>query len=255
MWMTATDLLLHRARRYRILPGVAVRDIRGHDKICHIVIRYIYIVVRDERARRNNVKKLHVLAEFRHELRKFLQFSEHAACRVNLPPQQHQLLLQVAGAPEGTAVTVAYAAERLGLRHNSVGELINRCEEAGLISRSHDGRDRRCVLLQITPAGDRILEALSEDHARELSELGPRLVAALNHIQSLDKAPREAGRQEHPCRSPLRPRSKKDALKSNETDTSKKSASYKKDIATFTASEVCPDGPRGPYGDVFTRFT
>ena len=197
-----------------------------------------------------------MLAEFRHELRMFLQFSERAACRVNLPPQQHQLLLQVAGAPEGTVVTVAYAAERLGLRHNSVGELITRCEEAGVILRSHDRRDRRCVLLQITPAGEKILEALSEDHARELSELGPRLIAALNHIQTLDKAPRKIGRQEHPCRRSRRACRKKGALKSDEErDTSKETASYKEDIAPFTAAKVRSDDPRGPGGDVFTRFT
>jgi DNA-binding MarR family transcriptional regulator len=185
----------------------------------------------------------------------FLQFSERAACRVNLPPQQHQLLLQVAGAPEGTVVTVAYAAERLGLRHNSVGELITRCEVAGVILRSHDRRDRRCVLLQITPAGEKILEALSEDHARELSELGPRLIAALNHIQTLDKAPRKIGRQEHPCRRSRRACGKKDAPKSDEErDTSKATASYKEDIAPFTAAKVRSNDPRGPGGDVFTRF-
>jgi DNA-binding MarR family transcriptional regulator len=185
----------------------------------------------------------------------FLQFSEHAACRVNLPPQQHQLLLQIAGAPEGTAVTVAYAAERLGLRHNSVGELIVRCEEAGFILRSHDSRDRRCVLLQITPSGNKILEALSEDHARELSELGSRLIAALNHIQNLDKTPRETGKQDYPCRTSRRLHGKKDALKSNERDTSKRTASYKEDIAIFTAAKIRSDGARRPYGDVFTRFT
>jgi hypothetical protein len=38
--------------------------------------------------------------------------------------------LQVAGAPEGEAVTIAYAAERLSLRHHSVVELVNRSERA-----------------------------------------------------------------------------------------------------------------------------
>lgn len=211
--------------------------------------------MRDDEARRNNIKKLQVLAEFRHELRMFLQFSERAACRVNLPPQQHQLLLQVAGAPEGTAVTVAYAAERLGLRHNSVGELIVRCEEAGLILRRHDSRDRRCVLLQITPAGNKILEALSEDHARELSELGPRLIAALRHIQAIDKTPRKTGRQERIPSGRRRARSMEDVLKPNERDTSKKTASYKENTTTFPAAKIHPDGPRGPGGDVFTRST
>ena len=53
-----------------------------------------------------------ILADFRYQLRLFLHFSECAAIGAGLQPQQHQLLLQVAGAPEAIAVTIAYAAER-----------------------------------------------------------------------------------------------------------------------------------------------
>ena len=86
------------------------------------------------------VTRLRTLAEFRHRLRLFLQFSENAAQKLGLQPQQHQLLLQIAGAPDGTATTVGYAAERLGLRHNTAVELSNRSEEAGLIRRKHGDR-------------------------------------------------------------------------------------------------------------------
>jgi DNA-binding MarR family transcriptional regulator len=128
--------------------------------------------------------RLQVLAEFRHQLRLFLHFSEAAAARFDLQPQQHQLLLQIAGRPEATAATVGYVAERLGLRHNSVVELSMRCEEAGLIRRTQDGNDRRCVLLELTPKGLRTLEALSLDHARELNELAPQLIRTLTAIKA-----------------------------------------------------------------------
>jgi DNA-binding MarR family transcriptional regulator len=126
------------------------------------------------------------LAEFRYQLRRFLQFSEQAALQANLQPQQHQLLLQVAGAPEGTQVTIAYAAERLGLRHNSVVELVNRSASEGLLVRHKDSTDARCVLLEITAKGRRILLSLSEYHARELNELAPQLIRALRHVQQLN---------------------------------------------------------------------
>jgi DNA-binding MarR family transcriptional regulator len=128
--------------------------------------------------------RLQVLAEFRHQLRLFLHFSEAAAAKFDLQPQQHQLLLQIAGRPDGAAATVGYAAERLGLRHNSVVELSMRCEEAGLIRRTQDGNDRRCVLLELTPKGLRTLEALSLDHARELNELAPQLIRTLTAIKA-----------------------------------------------------------------------
>jgi DNA-binding MarR family transcriptional regulator len=126
--------------------------------------------------------QLRTLAEFRHRLRLFLQFSENAAQKLGLQPQQHQLLLQIAGAPDGTATTVGYAAERLGLRHNTVVELSSRCEESGLVKRKAADDDRRCVLLQLTPKGKRLLDSLSIDHARELNELAPQLIRTLAEL-------------------------------------------------------------------------
>lgn len=122
------------------------------------------------------------LAEFRYELRQFLHFSERAAVAAGLQPQQHQLLLQVAGAAEGEAVTIAYAAERLSLRHHSVVELVNRSEREGLLIRTVDTRDRRRAILELTRKGELVLDRLAEDHARELTEMAPRLAKALKRI-------------------------------------------------------------------------
>ncbi len=135
---------------------------------------------------------LEALAEFRHRLRQFLHFSEAAAERAGLHPQQHQLLLQIAGAPAGTPVTVGYVAERLGLRHNSTVELCDRCEEAGLLVRRHNQADRRCVLLEVSPQGRKMLELLSIDHARELDQLAPRLIQALGRLKPRKAAALEA---------------------------------------------------------------
>lgn len=125
---------------------------------------------------------LRTLAEFRFELRRFLHFSERAALDAGLQPQQHQLLLQVVGAPDGRSVTIAYAAERLGLKHNSAVELVNRSEREGLLVRTIDEEDKRRAVLRITRKGKQILGGLAGDHARELNELGPRLAQALDHI-------------------------------------------------------------------------
>jgi DNA-binding MarR family transcriptional regulator len=122
------------------------------------------------------------LAEFRFELRRFLQFSESAAVEVGLHPQQHQLLLQVSGAPEGAVVTITYVAERLGIKHNSAVELVDRSQREGLLSRQADSEDRRRAVLRITRKGKHILDRLAVDHARELNELAPRLAKSLKHI-------------------------------------------------------------------------
>lgn len=137
-------------------------------------------------------QRLRALAGFRHSLRQFLLFSEQRAEQAGLHPQQHQLLLQVAGAPEGVETTISYAAERLGLRHHSVVELSKRCQQADLLRRSHDPLDARRVVLQVTAEGHRLLRALSADHERELHELLPRLVQSLRSIRS------SATRGKHP---------------------------------------------------------
>jgi DNA-binding MarR family transcriptional regulator len=142
---------------------------------------------------------LRTLAEFRFELRRFLHFSESSAVEEGLHPQQHQLLLQVAGAPEDAVVTIAYAAERLGLRHNSVVELVNRSEGEGLLLRAADAEDQRRALLRVTRKGRRALERLSEDHAREIHELAPRLLRTLEQICAHERAQSpERGRRKTP---------------------------------------------------------
>jgi DNA-binding MarR family transcriptional regulator len=138
---------------------------------------------------------LRTLADFRFELRRFLHFSEIAATEEGLHPQQHQLLLQVAGAPEGTVVTIAYAAERLGLRHNSVVELVNRSEGEGLLLRVADPEDQRRALQRVTRKGKLALGRLSEDHAREIRELGPRLVRTLEAICAHERGQSKRGKR------------------------------------------------------------
>lgn len=129
--------------------------------------------------------RLEILAEFRHQLRLFLHFSETAAQELGLQPQQHQLLLQIAGAPDQTATTIGYAAERLGLRHNTAVELSHRCEESGLLTRKQGDSDRRCILLAVTPKGRRILNSLSSNHAHELNELAPQLIKTLTDLRKV----------------------------------------------------------------------
>ncbi len=125
---------------------------------------------------------MHDLANFRYVLRQFLRFSEEAATRVGLPSQQHQLLLQIAGIADGEQATLAYLVQRLAVRHHTLVELSQRCEEAGLLVRKSDPRNRRIVVLKLTAAGNRLLQELSDDHVRELEELGPNLIAALQKV-------------------------------------------------------------------------
>lgn len=126
---------------------------------------------------------IRTLAEFRYELRRFLQFSEQAAFDAGLQAKQYQLLLQVAAAPPNSTLTIAYIAERMGLKHNSTVELVDRCEAEGLVSRGEDTLDRRRTILRVTRKGGQVLNRLAGQHARELTEAAPRLIKVLEHIR------------------------------------------------------------------------
>jgi DNA-binding MarR family transcriptional regulator len=122
------------------------------------------------------------LAEFRYQLRCFLRTSEEKAHAAGLEPQQHQLMLAVKGLAQDDLPTIAWLAERLQLRHHSVVGLIDRLERRELVHRRPDLSDHRRVLIELTPAGDAILEELSALHEQELREMAPRLLGALRAI-------------------------------------------------------------------------
>jgi DNA-binding MarR family transcriptional regulator len=119
------------------------------------------------------------LAEFRHQLRSFLHYSEEAARARGIEPQQHQLLLALKGLPEATPPTIAALAERLQLRHHSAVELIDRLERSGRVKRHTAQEDRREVRLKLTAKGERVLRALTMEHRAELTVTGPKLMRAL----------------------------------------------------------------------------
>ena len=122
------------------------------------------------------------LAEFRHLLRRFLAFSETAARRAGLAPQQHQALLAIKGARPGERMTVGALAERLGVRHHSAVGLIDRLATRGLVRRHADRADRRQVRLGLTPRAEALLARLSVAHRDELRRLSPLLRDLLTRI-------------------------------------------------------------------------
>jgi len=104
-------------------------------------------------------------AAFRAELRRFLRRSEECARTHGLTPQQHMLLLMIAGSEDGSS-TVSALVERLQLTQSAVTELVQRAEEAQLVARSTSPSDRRVTELRLTPDGE---ARLRRTHA----ELGP----------------------------------------------------------------------------------
>lgn len=132
----------------------------------------------------------HALAEFRYQIRRFLNFSQRAARGVGVDPQQHQLLLAIRGLPADMKPTIRALSERLQIRHHSAVELIDRSVARGLVQRQRDGVDRRQVSIHLTNKGERLLNELSLHHRDELRDAGRELARALRSIIAGSDGPR-----------------------------------------------------------------
>jgi len=129
-----------------------------------------------------SVAEYRALAEFRYQIRRFLNISEQAARAAGLEPQQYLLLLALRGLPEGKQATILTLAERLQLRHHSVVGLIDRLEKRGLVRRVRAKEDRRKVLISLTARGEQLLGNLARKRLAELRATGPELVRALGAV-------------------------------------------------------------------------
>jgi DNA-binding MarR family transcriptional regulator len=124
------------------------------------------------------------LAEFRYQIRTFLNLSEQASRSAGLEPQHHQLLLALKGMTPGAEPTVGYLAERLHLQHHSLVELIDRLESRRLVRRVRSRSDRRVVNIHMTNRGEKVLRDLSVHHRNLVRTAGPALVRSLERILS-----------------------------------------------------------------------
>lgn len=111
------------------------------------------------------------LARFRYAVRKMFNATDAEARRVGLTPQQHQLLLGVAGFTGKGWATIGELAECLQLRHHSVVGLVDRAVEASWVRREANPDNRRQVHVMLTADGLRKLRQLGDLHRKELNGL------------------------------------------------------------------------------------
>ena len=137
--------------------------------------------------------QLRCLAEFRFQMRKFLNFSEMASERRGVPAQQYQLMQVVAAIPDDQQPSITYLAERMILRHNSAVELVDRAERGGLVRREGDPTDMRRSLVRLTPEGQKILQQLVTEHLTELAPRCEHLIRALHELQGAIEQQTQSG--------------------------------------------------------------
>lgn len=118
-------------------------------------------------------------------------FEDELFRRFDLTPQQYNALrLLLAAAPE--PVPTLTLADRLVSRAPDITRMLDKLEQAGLVSRVRPAENRRKVLVSITEAGsnlvDEIAAPLRDCHAKQLGHLSE---AELKQLAGLLKAARK----------------------------------------------------------------
>jgi DNA-binding MarR family transcriptional regulator len=140
---------------------------------------------RPTRGRASRSVDYSALAQFRYQLRKFLAFSEAAAVKSGLTPQQHQALLAIKGFSTPKPVSIGDLAGFLLVRHHTAVELVDRMTKLGLLSRDADDDDGRRMLVKLTKKGEQKLRVLSKSHFEELRSASPALTRIFEVISTL----------------------------------------------------------------------
>lgn len=126
------------------------------------------------------------LGAFRHAMRKFLAFSESGAAAQAITPQQHQALLAIKAHVGADPISVSELAACLLIKTHSAVGLVARLVDRGLVERRPSDRDRRRIQLNLTRAGDRILEIISRKNLGKLKTTAPVFIELLNALEQLD---------------------------------------------------------------------
>jgi DNA-binding MarR family transcriptional regulator len=97
---------------------------------------------------------------------------------------QYNVLRILRGSPEG--LPCGEIANRMITRDPDITRLLDRLEKRGLISRCRQTKDRRMVMVRITPEGLKVLarldEPVQEGHRRQLGHLGTDRLLALTEL-------------------------------------------------------------------------
>ena len=119
------------------------------------------------------------LADLLHRLTRRLRRAQaERLAPLGLTPAQERALRMIARAGDEEPLRMTELAERLGIVPRSLTTVIDALEEAGLVRREIDPRNRRAILLRLTDRGTAVRDDLREARRRAAEDLFAPLSAA-----------------------------------------------------------------------------
>jgi DNA-binding MarR family transcriptional regulator len=112
------------------------------------------------------------LADLLHGLTKRLRRAQaDALAPLGLTPAQARALRMIARGEDEEPLRMTELADRLGIVPRSLTTVIDALEEAGLVRREIDPRNRRAILLRLTDRGTAVRDDLREARRRAAEDL------------------------------------------------------------------------------------
>jgi DNA-binding MarR family transcriptional regulator len=134
-----------------------------------------------------NQRQIEALAAFRHELRRFLAFSEEDTGAAGITAQQYQALVAIKARPRGTMRLGQLEDEMLLKKHGAV-QLVDRMEAAKLVERRAAKTDARVVHVVLTERGERMVQTLATLHLEQLARRKKQLADILRQMKRVSTA-------------------------------------------------------------------
>ena len=141
------------------------------------------------------------LADLLHGLTKRLRRAQaDGLAPLGLTPAQGRALRIIARGGDEEPLRMTELAERLGIVPRSLTTVIDALEEAGLVRREIDPRNRRAILLRLTERGTAVRDDLRDARRRAAEDLFAPLSAAdrktlAGLLTLLDSSAGQAGRR------------------------------------------------------------
>jgi DNA-binding MarR family transcriptional regulator len=112
------------------------------------------------------------LADLLHGLTRRLRRSQtDGLAPLGLTPAQGRALRMIARSQDEEPLRMTELADRLGIVPRSVTTVVDALEEAGLVRREVDPRNRRAILLRLTDRGAAVRDDLREARRRAAADL------------------------------------------------------------------------------------
>jgi DNA-binding MarR family transcriptional regulator len=124
------------------------------------------------------------LVDFRCALYSLFAADESFTQEGNITWQQCLTLLTIKSPREGSFATVGLLAQWMGMERFAADNLVDDLVRRRFVERARDPKDRRRVLLTVTPLGEQWLASVIEEAFPRLAQTGATLMQALRTVMA-----------------------------------------------------------------------